>query len=80
MAEHLTGLVALLAPHPYILGLAVLMDFAIGDPTYAWHPIRLVGRTLSWMEDRLRAAGLDGYGGGVLLFCLSSPQPQQRHP
>jgi len=30
--------------------------------------VRLVGSLLTWIEDRLRAAGLDGYGGGVLLF------------
>jgi adenosylcobinamide-phosphate synthase len=40
----------------------------MGDPVYAWHPVRLVGTMLAWMERRLRAAGLDGYGGGVLLF------------
>ncbi|MGH9204152.1 MAG: adenosylcobinamide-phosphate synthase CbiB, partial [Vicinamibacterales bacterium] len=68
MAERLSELFVLLAPHPYILGVAVLVDLACGDPTYAWHPIRLVGKTLSWMEGTLRAAGLDGYAGGVLLF------------
>lgn len=68
MATRLNDLLASLAPHPYLLGLAVLVDLAIGDPTYAWHPIRLVGRLLSWMEEKLRAAGFDGYGGGVLLF------------
>ena len=33
-----------------------------------WHPVRLIGRTLTWIEARLRDAGLDGYGGGILLF------------
>ena len=68
VAEHLTAVFQLLAPHPYILAFAVLFDLAVGDPTYAWHPIRLVGRTLSWTEGQLRTAGLDGYAGGVLLF------------
>jgi adenosylcobinamide-phosphate synthase len=69
VAERLTPLLfQLLGPHPYIVAFAVLVDLAIGDPTYAWHPIRLVGRALSWMEAKLRAAGLDGYTGGVLLF------------
>ena len=67
MATRLNDLLASLAPDPYLLGVAVLVDLAIGDPTYAWHPIRIVGRQLTWMEDNLRAAGLNGYGGGILL-------------
>ena len=47
---------------------AVVTDLVVGDPVYAWHPVRLVGAMLTWMEGRLRAAGLDGYGGGILLF------------
>ena len=27
--------------------------------------MRLIGRTLTWIEGRLRDAGLDGYGGGI---------------
>lgn len=55
---------------PLLLALAVIIDLAIGDPTYAWHPIRLVGRSLSTLEAALRRLGLDGYGGGILLFVL----------
>lgn len=68
MASPLNELVAPLSPDPYLLGMAVLADLVIGDPTYAWHPIRLVGRFMAWLEQKLRLAGLDGYGGGVLLF------------
>lgn len=57
-----------LSPHPLLLALGVAADLAFGDPVYAWHPIRLIGRLLTWMEGRLRALGLDGYGGGILLF------------
>jgi adenosylcobinamide-phosphate synthase len=56
------------APNPYILGFGVALDLAIGDPTYAWHPVRIVGRASTATEARLRAAGLNGYVGGVLLF------------
>ena len=68
MATSLSGFAAAIGPDPYLLGVAALVDLAIGDPSYAWHPVRLVGRVLTWMEDKLRAAGLDGYAGGVLLF------------
>jgi adenosylcobinamide-phosphate synthase len=63
---------ALLAPDPRLLAVAVLVDLAIGDPVYPWHPVRLIGRLLTWFEGRLRAAGLDGYGGGILLFVALS--------
>jgi adenosylcobinamide-phosphate synthase len=63
-------LIALLAPDPAILAVGVAADLAFGDPVYSWHPIRLVGRALSWFERRLRGLGWDGYGGGILLFVL----------
>lgn len=59
-----------LAPVPHLLVVAVVLDLLIGDPAYAWHPIRLVGGLLTRVEARLRAAGLDGRGGGVLLFVV----------
>jgi adenosylcobinamide-phosphate synthase len=68
MADRLIALVAAMAPDPWLLAVGVAVDLAAGDPVYSWHPIRLVGRTLTWMEERLRAVGLDGYGGGILLF------------
>jgi adenosylcobinamide-phosphate synthase len=70
VADRLSGLLDALAPNPWILLAAVLADLAFGDPVYQAHPIRLIGGALSWIERRLRAAGLDGYGGGILLFAL----------
>jgi adenosylcobinamide-phosphate synthase len=65
MAHRLIGLVA---PNGWLLIGGVLLDLLAGDPVYTWHPVRLVGAMLSWMERRLRDAGFDGYAGGVLLF------------
>ena len=59
-----------LAGHPLILGAAVLADLAFGDPVYRWHPVRLMGASLTAIEEWLRALGLDGYAGGILLFLL----------
>ncbi len=58
---------AALAPDPMALGVAVAVDLAIGDPVYRWHPVRLIGQALSWLEAQLRRVGADGYGGGILL-------------
>ncbi len=56
-----------LAPSPLVLGAALVLDLAIGDPAYAAHPVRLIGATIAAVERALRRLGLDGYGGGVLL-------------
>ena len=56
-----------LAPSPLVLGAALALDLAIGDPAYAAHPVRLIGATIAAVERALRRLGLDGYGGGVLL-------------
>ena len=48
----------------------MLVDLAIGDPAYRWHPVRLMGRTLTAVEGALRSRGADGYGGGVALFVV----------
>jgi adenosylcobinamide-phosphate synthase len=60
-------LIELVAPNGWLLIGGALLDLLAGDPVYAWHPVRLVGRMLSWMERRLRDAGFDGYAGGVFL-------------
>lgn len=64
----------LTALHPAALplALAVLLDLALGDPQYRWHPIRLIGRTITGLEHLLRRRGLDGRPGGALLAILST--------
>ena len=64
--------VATLAPTALILAIALLLDLVIGDPVTAWHPVRLMGRTLTAVEAALRRLGLDGYGGGIALFLILS--------
>ena len=59
-----------LAPSPLVLGAALALDLAIGDPTYAAHPVRLIGATIAAVERLLRRLGFDGYGGGILLALI----------
>lgn len=71
MALRYLGVVAPgLAPSAIALAIAVVLDLAIGDPVYPLHPVRLIGATLTWIERALRAVGLDGYAGGIVLFLL----------
>ncbi len=53
-----------------LLGVAVIVDLAIGDPVYRWHPVRLIGRSLAATEGALRRMGADGYAGGIFLFVI----------
>jgi adenosylcobinamide-phosphate synthase len=59
-----------LAPAPVALIAALALDLAAGDPTYGWHPIRLIGATIVRVESGLRRVGLDGLGGGVALTAI----------
>jgi adenosylcobinamide-phosphate synthase len=59
-----------LQPDPALLGAAVLLDLAVGDPRYGAHPVRMMGRTLTGLEQLLRRAGASGYGGGIALFVM----------
>ena len=63
---------SLLAGDPLILAIAVLADFAVGDPVYRWHPVRIIGAWLTSIESALRRLKLDGYGGGIALFLVLS--------
>jgi adenosylcobinamide-phosphate synthase len=64
------ALAPILAPHAYALLLAAVIDYAIGDPVYRAHPVRIIGRSLRAIESALRALGADGYAGGIALFVL----------
>jgi adenosylcobinamide-phosphate synthase len=63
---------SLLRPNALLLAGAVALDLLIGDPVYLAHPIRLMGNTLTCLENGLRKLGADGYGGGIALFFLLS--------
>lgn len=59
-----------IAPRPDLLAAAIALDILCGDPVYRWHPIRLIGRLLTWTEARLRSLGADGRFGGCTLFVI----------
>jgi adenosylcobinamide-phosphate synthase len=60
--------IPVLVPNASALLVAVALDLRLGDPVYRAHPVRLIGRSLTAIEARLRASGADGYLGGILLF------------
>ena len=60
----------ILQPDFRLLAAAVALDLLLGDPVYRFHPVRLIGHSLSVFERGLRRHGWDGYGGGIALFAL----------
>jgi len=50
--------------------LAYLLDLAIGDPDWQWHPVRLIGRLISGLEKKLNIADLNRKISGMLLVIL----------
>jgi adenosylcobinamide-phosphate synthase len=59
-----------LRPSVVLLAAAVVLDLLLGDPVYATHPVRLIGKSLAGIEKLLRRSKLDGYLGGITLFLL----------
>jgi len=66
-------LIGIAAPR-FVLWAAIglLLDALVGDPVFALHPVRLLGRWLAAIERGLFKLGLNGYGGGILLFVFLS--------
>ena len=56
----------------FLMLLALALDQMLGDPVYRFHPVRMIGALLQFLERRLRRFGLDGHGGGVILVFLLS--------
>ena len=44
-----------------------LLDLLLGDPEWLYHPVRLIGKFISFMEKRLRARGGNLRRSAVLL-------------
>ncbi|MBW2709523.1 MAG: cobalamin biosynthesis protein CobD [Deltaproteobacteria bacterium] len=50
-----------------VLWMGFLLDVFLGDPEYRFHPIRLMGHSISLGEKGLRQLGLGGRAGGIIL-------------
>ncbi len=53
-----------------LLGLVFALDFLFGDPVYALHPTRIIGKTVTLFEKILFSLGFCGIVGGFLLVFL----------
>lgn len=59
------------SPDPAVIALALLLDLALGDPRWLPHPVVLMGRLITRMENALRGAVRSERVAGVLLLCLT---------
>ncbi len=53
--------------HLLALAAGFFLDLLIGDPEWFPHPVRLIGRFIAWLEDRLRARGGNLRASAVVL-------------
>jgi len=53
-----------------IVFIAFLADLLIGDPRYRYHPVRIIGHSISVLEKALRKAGCTGRAGGLYLVII----------
>lgn len=58
----------MITPDPAIIGLAVLLDLALGDPRWLPHPVVLIGRLIATQETMLRRLVPFERAAGVLLL------------
>jgi len=57
---------------PIVIGF--LLDLLIGDPVYRWHPVRLIGSMIQWLESKLYSIRNKRFGGFLLwLLAVSAP-------
>ena len=55
-------------PEAAVLLAAFMLDSLMGDPVYPWHPVRLMGKLISCVENWLFGIGCKGYVGGFLIM------------
>ena len=54
-----------------ILISALILDVLLGDPPFLFHPVRLIGATISAFEKLLLRLRWSGSGGGILLVAVT---------
>ncbi len=54
-----------------ILFTAFVLDLLLGDPPFLFHPVRLIGATISAFEKLLLRLRWSGSGGGILLVTMT---------
>jgi len=50
--------------------LAFITDLWIGDPVYSFHPVRLMGKMIEWLESTLRQIIKNNYLAGLILAVM----------
>lgn len=58
---------------PILLGFS--LDLIFGDPVYSWHPVRLIGKWISWLESKLYGEPKEHLMAGFWLWFLAVMLP-----
>jgi adenosylcobinamide-phosphate synthase len=51
--------------------IALCLDFALGDPSWSWHPVRVLGRLISYIEPLCRAIPIHPKARGFVFAALN---------
>lgn len=62
----------MITPDPAVIGLALLLDLALGDPRWLPHPVVLMGRLITVLEALLRRVVPFERAAGVLLLVMTA--------
>ena len=62
----------MITPDPAVIGLALLLDLALGDPPWLPHPVVLIGRLISTLETWLRRWVPFERAAGVVLLLVTA--------
>ncbi|MGZ0709429.1 adenosylcobinamide-phosphate synthase CbiB [Coraliomargarita sp. W4R53] len=58
-----------------VLLLAFVLDQCLGDPRVAWHPVRLIGNWIAYLERQLRRRDRADRLGGLILYVFACGLP-----
>lgn len=53
-----------------VIGIGFLLDCLIGDPVWLYHPVRIMGKMISFLEEKLRKLILPKQAGFVMVLCM----------
>ncbi len=53
-----------------VIGIAFILDLILGDPYWLPHPICLIGKAISFLEDKLRKTIMKEFSAGTILVIL----------
>lgn len=55
----------------YSILIALILDYTMGDPAWSWHPVRMLGHLISWLEPLCRRLPMKPKAQGTVFLLLT---------